>query len=311
LQGVRCHHLEAGDGPPLVLLHGTAFDSADLSYGPSLPALAERHRVLALDWPGYGASEVPRNALSMDDHVDLLDAFLRRHGVDRAHVAGFSMGGAVALGYALQHADRVASLTMIGSYGLDARMPVPLVAYLAMRVPLLHRGVVWGLRHSKTLTRLVLAVLVFADRRLVTDTLIDEVHRQVSATEAERSFIAWLRGELRPFRLATSYADRLDGVDVPTLLLHGRRDWVVPWRKAESAHERLPNSRLAVVPRCGHWVMREAPEVFVDELLGFTASHRTRVGTIRPISRQNSAVEGPNGPPTSPNSSKNVHDLDE
>ena len=271
VQGVRCHHLEAGDGPPLVLLHGTAFDSAALSYRASLPALAKRHRVLALDWPGYGESEVPRSELSMDDHVDLLDGFLREHGVDHAHVAGFSMGGAVALGYALRRADRVASLAMIASYGLDARMPVPLVAYMAMRVPLLHRSVVWGLRRSKTLTRLVLGRLVFADRRLVTDALIDEVHRQVSAAEAERSFIAWLRGELGPFRLATSYAERLESLGVPTLLLHGRRDRVVPWGKAKSAHGLLPNSRLVVVPGCGHWIMREAPQVFVDALLEFTS----------------------------------------
>lgn len=273
VEGMRCHHLEAGEGPPLVLLHGTAFDSAALSYGPNLPALARRHRVLALDWPGYGDSEVPRAALSMDDYVDLLEGFLEEHGLDRAHVAGFSMGGAVALGYALRHAERVASLTMIASYGLDARMPVPLVAYLAMRVPLLQQGVVWSLRRSKALTHLVLGRLVFADRRLVTDDLIDEVHRQVSAAEAERSFVAWLRGELRPFRLATSYAERLGGVGVPTLLLHGRRDRVVPSRKANAAHERLPDSRLVVVPRCGHWVMREAPDVFVDALLEFTTQH--------------------------------------
>ncbi len=273
VQGVRCHHLEAGDGPPLVLLHGTAFDSADLSYGASLPALAKRHRVLALDWPGYGESEAPRTEMSMDDYVDLLDAFLSAHGVDRAHVAGFSMGGAVALGFALGHAHRVASLTMIGSYGLDARMPVPLVAYLAMRVPLLQRGVVWSLRRSKALTHLVLGRLVFANRRLVTDDLIEDVHRQVSAPEAERSFVAWLRGELRPFRLATSYAEQLGGVGVPTLLLHGRRDLVVPWRKAKDAHARLPHSRLVVVPRCGHWVPREAPDVFEDTLQEFIAQH--------------------------------------
>lgn len=273
VQGVRCHHLEAGDGPPLVLLHGTAFDSAALSFGASLPALAKRHRVLALDWPGYGESETPRAELSMDDSVDLLDAFMSAHSVDRAHVAGFSMGGAVALGFALRHAHRVASLTMIGSYGLDARMPVPLVAYLAMRLPLLQRGVVWSLRRSKALTHLVLGRLVFADRRRVTDDLVEDVHQQLSAAEAERSFVAWLRGELRPFRLATSYAEQFGGVGVPTLLLHGRRDLVVPWRKAQAAHARFPRSHLVVVPRCGHWVMREAPDVFEDALQEFIGQH--------------------------------------
>lgn len=142
-----------------------------------------------------------------------------------------------------------------------------------MRVPLLQRGVVWSLRRSKALTRLVLSRLVFADRRLVTDDVIDAVHRQLTAAEAELGFVAWLRGELGPFRLATSYAEQLGGVGVPTLLLHGRRDRVVRWRKAQKAHARLPNSRLVVVPRCGHWVPREAPDVFEDTLAEFTAQH--------------------------------------
>lgn len=160
---------------------------------------------------------------------------------------------------------------MIGAYGLDARMPVPLAPYLAMRVPLLRRGVVWGLRRSKLLTRLVLSRLVFWDRRLVTGGLVEEVYRQVATPEAERSFVAWLRGELRPFRLATSYAERLGDVGAPTLLLHGRRDRVVSWRKAQAAHARLPCSRLVVVPRGGHWVSRETPDTFVGALLELTA----------------------------------------
>ena len=76
VDGVRCHYLAAGEGSPLVLLHGTAIDSAVLSYGPSLPALATRHRVIALDWPGYGLSERPTSDMSMPDLVDLLERFL-------------------------------------------------------------------------------------------------------------------------------------------------------------------------------------------------------------------------------------------
>ena len=90
--GVRCHAFEAGSGPPLVLLHGTAIDSAALAYGPSREQLAVRHRVLALDWPGYGRSEHPRALPTMDDTVALLEAFLDAMGLARVHLAGFSMG---------------------------------------------------------------------------------------------------------------------------------------------------------------------------------------------------------------------------
>lgn len=268
--GVRCHYLEAGSGPPLVLLHGTAIDSASLSYGPSLPALAPHHRVIALDWPGYGLSERPRVEMTMAEFVALLAAFLDAVGLERVHLAGFSMGGAIALGLALQAPERLETLTLIGSYGLDAKAPLPLVPYIAMRAPRLSATVSWGMRRSRLLTRLVLTRIVFSDPRLVTDELVEAVHDQLKAPEAERSFVAWLRGELRPFSLGTSYEAQLAEVAVPTLLLHGRKDRVVSWRKAARASERIPGARLEVVPGCGHWVMREAPEVFRGEVLAFT-----------------------------------------
>jgi pimeloyl-ACP methyl ester carboxylesterase len=275
--GARCHFLEAGEGPPLLLLHGTAIDSATLSYGPAMPVLGRRHRALALDWPGYGRSERPSVTLTIADYVALLEAFMDTQGVTTAHVAGFSMGGAIGLGLALHAPDRVASLTMVGSYGLDASLPVPLLPYLALRAPMLRPGVVWALRRSRVLTRQVLTRLVFANPRRVTRDLVADVHHQLRAPEAERSFVAWLRGELRPFSLGTTYADRLPRVEAPTLLLHGRHDRVVSWRKAERAQRELADARLVVVPDCGHWVMREAPEVFHDELLAFTQAHAPRL----------------------------------
>jgi pimeloyl-ACP methyl ester carboxylesterase len=271
--GVRCHVLEAGAGPPLLLLHGTAIDSATLSYGPSLPVLAARHRVLALDWPGYGRSERPTLNRSVDDQVDLLVAFLEVMDVERAHVAGFSMGGAIGLGLALRAPERVASLTMIGSYGLDAGLPVPLLPYLALRTPMVRPSVVWVLRRSRLLVRQVLTRVVFSNPQRVTRDLVADVHHQLRAPEAERTFVAWLRGELRPFSLGTTYADRLGDVAVPTLLLHGRDDRVVSWRKAQRAQRLLPDARLVVVPGCGHWVPREAPQVFENELLAFAAAN--------------------------------------
>lgn len=256
------------------MLHGTAIDSASLSYGPSLPMLAEHHHVLALDWPGYGHSERPRVEMSMTDYVALLESFLGAKGLSSVHLAGFSMGGAVALGLALHSPERVQMLTLMASYGLDARAPVPLVGYVALRAPKLSASVSWGMRRSRRLTRLVLTRIVFANPRLVTDDLVSDVHEQLKAPEAERSFVAWLRGELRPFNLGTSYETELSRLAVPTLLLHGRNDRVVSWRKAARASERIPGARLEVLPGCGHWVMREAPELFVTNLLEFAGGRR-------------------------------------
>lgn len=268
---MRCHYLEAGVGPPLVLLHGTAIDSAELSYGPILPELAAQRRVIALDWPGYGRSDDPGSGMSMTELVELLAAFLSGIGLEETHLAGFSMGGAAALGLALLAPERVRTLTLVGSYGLDAKAPLPLLPYLALRAPRFSSGVTWSLRRSRTLTGMVLRNIVFSDPELVTLDLVAMVHDRLKEPEAERSFVAWLRGELRPFGLETSFEDRLGHVAVPTLLIHGSHDRVVPWRKAERASRRIPGAKLAVVPGCGHWVPREAPEVFRREVLAFTS----------------------------------------
>ncbi len=268
--GVRCHYLQAGSGPPLVLLHGTAIDSASLSYGSLIPELAEHHNVMVLDWPGYGLSEQPKTGLSMPDLVTLLAEFLDALDLKSVHLAGFSMGGAVALGLALQAPQRLQTLSLVGSYGLDSRAPLPLLPYLAMRAPRFSDTVSWGIRRSRRLVRLVLTRIVFADPTLVTAELVEQVYKQLQAPEAERSFVAWLRSEIRPLGLGTSYERQLHGLAVPTLLLHGRNDRVLSWRKAVRAGEKIQDSKLVVVPRCGHWVMREASDVFLKELLGLT-----------------------------------------
>ena len=81
--------------------------------------------------------------------------------------------------------------------------------------------------------------------------------------------MAWLRGELGPLHYGTSYRERLGEVRQPTLVLHGARDLVVPAREAKRAAKALPQGRLKLVARCGHWLMREQPEVFEREVLAF------------------------------------------
>src|SRR5690606_36207492 len=118
------------------------------------------HRVLALDWPGYGSSERPLIDMTVEHYVSLLEGFLAAVGVGSAHLAGFSMGGAVATGFTLRAPDKVSSLTLIASHGLDDAIAVPLIPYLAVRAPRFAQSVVWGLRRSRLLTRLVLTNLV-------------------------------------------------------------------------------------------------------------------------------------------------------
>ncbi|MEX2534191.1 MAG: alpha/beta fold hydrolase [Trueperaceae bacterium] len=268
--GLRTHVLRAGDsGPPLVLLHGTAIDSARLTYGASLPQLGKHFRVYAPDWPGYGQSQPGPSAHGFRFLEDFLHAFLDAMGLPRAHLAGFSMGGAAALGLALDHPQRVDKLVLIDSYGLGGTVHLPLLPYLALRVRSADRYVWSVLRRNKGTLRWFLATFVLGNACLATRELVDEVHRQLMAPGAEGAFMDWLRGEIRPGRLRTSYRARLRNLRPLTLILHGARDLIVPAYRARRAVRLIPDARLVLVPGCGHWLPREAPGVVERKVMEF------------------------------------------
>lgn len=274
VRDLRAHYLEAGEGTALVLLHGSAIDSSLLSYGPSLPGLARHYRVIAPDWPGYGKSERPVRALGITDYVRFLEAFLDALGLERIHLAGFSMGGGAALGFALEHPERVGKLVLVDAYGLGHEVHIPFLPYLALKAPRLTATFWGGIKLSRHLLSIFLKTFVFADRRKVTPTLVHEVYEQLKSPEVERAFMRWIRGEVGWRRLTTNYAGRLGELAVPTLLLHGARDLIVPASRSRRAAERIPDARLHIVPRCGHWVPREASEVFEREVLEFLQEQR-------------------------------------
>lgn len=268
--GIRTHVLRAGEsGPPLVLLHGTAIDSARLTYGASLLALGKRFRVYAPDWPGYGLSQPTPPAHGFRFLESFLSAFLDTMALPRAHLAGFSMGGAAALGLALDNPERVEKLVLIDSYGLGGTVHLPLLPYLALRLGSADRHVWSALRRSKGALRWFLATFVLGHAGMATRELVDEVHSQLLTPGVERAFMDWLRGEIRPGWLRTSYRSRLGKLQAPALILHGARDLIVPAYRARRAVRLIPGARLVIVPGCGHWLPREAPRRLEGEVTKF------------------------------------------
>ncbi|MCA9839063.1 MAG: alpha/beta hydrolase [Trueperaceae bacterium] len=269
--GLRLNYLEAGEGETLLLLHGTAIDSAQLSYGGCLEHLAQNYHVIAPDWPGYGESEYPVKSLELDDYTDLLSTFIHDLALDKLHLVGFSMGGAIALNYAL-NVSSVRSLTLVSSYGLSGRVHVPLLPYLMLRVPRLARSLWSGLRFSKPLLSLVLRYAIFAKPDRVSPELIDEVYAQLKKPMVERAFMNWIRGQIGILGLKSHYQRELHRLKVPTLLLHGARDLVIPAAYARRAASYLPHAQLSIVPDCGHWLLREKRDHFLKDLEAFLAT---------------------------------------
>ncbi len=269
VQGVRIHYLSAGEGgTPVLLLHGGGIDSARLSWQTVIEALAPHCRVFALDWPGYGESGWSEAQPSVDYYISVLEGFRQKLGIEEAHLVGISLGGAIALGYALRHPEVVKKLVLVASYGLQRTAPLHKLSFLLVRLPLFHT-VVWSvLRRSRFLVRRSLQG-IFGDPRRVTESLVEEVWMELQKPNAGKAFSLFQKNEAQWDGLRTVYLDELPKLHVPTLIVHGARDRLVPLAWAQEAHKRINGSRLHIIPDCGHWLQREKPEEFNRVVLPF------------------------------------------
>lgn len=270
LNGLKLHYLSAGDrGPPLLLLHGTALDSAELTYGQLMPKLSQNFRVIALDWPGYGQSDKPAIEYTMAFYEGILRAFIDYLELPPLNLVAFSMGGGVALQYALTHPQRLTSLVLIDSYGLGRSVHVPLLPYLALRLPGIAPALWWVIKRSRFLLRWCLKRFVFGRSTQVTEQLVDEVRTQLELKGLQFAFTNWLHHEIGRFRLVTSHHTRLRQLNLPTLLVHGSRDLIIPAYRSRRAAKALPDAQLRVIKGAGHWTPREAPEAVCAALENF------------------------------------------
>ncbi|MEK6439538.1 alpha/beta fold hydrolase [Pseudonocardia sp. T1-2H] len=287
VDGVPAQYLDAGAGPPLVLLHGHEQSAAGWRW--VIPALARTHRVLALSLPGHGETAPAVGAHAPGrDLAPFVTAFLDALGLGEVDLVGHSSGGAVALNVALSAPRRLRSLTLVASAGLG-RQVNPLLA-LDTVPGLGELAILLSRTPGGALARTALSMaMLFARPWRAPGDFVAEQHAlarrpgqlENSTTMARALFDATGQREV--------VLDRLAAVTVPTLVIWGARDYVLPASQAGAAAHRLPGARVSVFPDCGHLPHVEHPDRFSTELAGWLAEQRA---VHRP------PTTGPNPPPT-------------
>ena len=260
VNGLRIYYrYSEGDGLPIVLLQGGMLDSSTLTWRYVLEGLPPQERVFAPDLPGYGKSDKPKAPYTTGYFIDFIERFLDTLGLERVILFGSSMSGAVALGFAFHAPERVAALGLSGAYGWQPSVPLHPLAYLAAHLPGLPQLVRRLLLQGPAVMRQAMRIAV-PDPTHITDELVADACAGLTEPGQLEAFAAWMRHELTPTTVRSNYADRLQDITVPVLILHGGHDWMMPVTYARRAHERLPCSSLHIFPDSGHLVPREYPE---------------------------------------------------
>lgn len=258
--GIRTNYLEAGEGAPVVLVHGSGPGvSAYANWRLTIPALSTRLRVLAPDMVGFGFTERPPGVTyELDTWVDQVVGLLDGLGLERASVVGNSFGGAIALSLASRHPDRVDRLVLMGSVGV----PFPITEGL---------DAVWGYEPSFDAMRRIMDYFAWS-RELVSDELAEVRYRASVQPGFQEAYGAmfpaprqrWVDAMVTP-------AEAIASLPHPTLVVHGREDQVIPLGNSYQLLELIPDAQLHVFGRCGHWTQIEHAAAFNRLVLDFLA----------------------------------------
>ncbi|MBN1888142.1 MAG: alpha/beta fold hydrolase [Thermoflexales bacterium] len=260
---IRTRFWAMGDtGPAVVLVHGLGRYVED--WQPTIHVLARRHRVYALDLAGSGRSDKPPPPYSFPGLVQFVADFIQAHHIERASLVGHSLGGSLALHYAIQFPNRVEKLVLVNSAGLGKQVrPSLKLSTLPFIGERLTRPSRKGI--SESLKRSV------HDPALVTDEWIELCYRQATLPGAHRAMLATARAlvDLSGVRddVVRPVLDNLAHITAPTLIVWGRQDPSLPVAHADVAAKRMPNAHLHVFDACRHFTQLEHPQAF-NALLG-------------------------------------------
>lgn len=257
VNGVRLNVDIAGDGEPVVLLHGFTFDLR--MWDAQIAPLAARHRVLRYDLRGYGLSTLPQPGV-LYSHADDLAALVARVGASRPHLVGFGLGGRVALDFALAYPGRAQSIVLVeGVVGGWTWSPAFQNAYR----PVLEAGRRGDVAAAKAAW---LQQPLFAAARETPDVMA-RVRRMVD------DYSGWHFTHVDPERPLTPPAvRRLEEIVAPTLALVGERDVPDVHRMAEALVAGVPNAGRTTLPGAGYASPLESPDRVNAAILDFLAA---------------------------------------
>jgi pimeloyl-ACP methyl ester carboxylesterase len=259
VDGQPVNTIELGQGPPIVFVHGLS--GCWQNWLEQLPALAEEHRVVAVDLPGFGQSPMPSGEITISGYAALLDRLLAQLGIDAAAVVGNSMGGFIAAELAIAVPQRVDRLVLISAAGISTyhdprtERAVPTLRRLER---ILAGSSAWLAAQSDAVARRPRL------REATLNVVVRHPSRLPAPLAAEQLRGAGKPGFLQGLQALLDYdlRHRLPQIACPTLIVWGDGDRLIDVRDADLFAELIPGSRKVVFEDTGHMPQLERPAAF-------------------------------------------------
>ena len=255
------HVTTYGQGPPVVLLHG--FGASSYSFSRIIPELSKHFRLYAIDLKGFGKADKPDDArYSVYDQAVLVENFLRKNHLHDVIVIGHSYGGGVALSLALIDPARIKKMVLIDAAAYRQQLPklirwlqIPFFGAFGFYLLPAHFEVAESYRYA------------FYDDRKIPSDIVQRYTENLNRPGAKRVYLE-ASHQLIPQDI-DCVSKYYKTIKIPTLIIWGANDIVIPKNKAYRLHRDLKNSQLVVLPRCGHIPHEECPEKVIKLLEKF------------------------------------------
>jgi pimeloyl-ACP methyl ester carboxylesterase len=261
INGIQVHFRDQGpvtDSLPLVLIHGTG---ASLhTWEPWVAELIATKRIVTFDLPAYGLTGPNANHdYSQKAYVDLLDSLLIKLKINRCILGGNSLGGSVSWNYAIQHAEKIKKLILIDAGGYPLNSTSVPIAFKLAKVPILN-----NLLEKITPRSMVESSVknVYFDPKKVSNELIDR-YFELTLREGNRRAFKERMASSKNTISKNNTSQLIKTIKVPTLVLWGDHDQLIPVASAYKFHEDLPNDTLVILKNLGHVPMEEDPKASI------------------------------------------------
>lgn len=267
INNIRTRYWSLGtQGSVVIFIHGIG--SAIETWALNLEALAQHHRVYALDLVGSGRSDKPPGFYSLVALSEFVNAFTAALKLDRFSLIGNSLGGGIALQFVLSYPQQIEKLVLVNSLGLGQAVSWSLRLANLPWVDRLYKPT-----RSSTAFTLKQAV---DDPSIITEEWINTFYELLSLPGAPEALIAQIRASVDwsgvRAEVYQPIVDRLPTLAAPTLVVWGKQDPILPVAHAQVAMQRLPNAQLQIFDRCGHWSNFERAAEFNRRVAEFLSS---------------------------------------